>query len=1085
MARTASASTCTWQSGSSTSYSTGTNWSCNRAPGSTATVDTIVFDSTKSNVNCNMSGNVTNISTVTFNGYSGTFSANTHTLTTSGAWTQGSGTFSGSTAALSIGGLVTMNGGTFTSSSATTALSAGLTVNGGTFNGGGGALNVTGAVSVTSGTLSPGSSSLSATSISVAGGTFTGGSGTVTTTTGNLSVGDSTTYTPDSSLVGYWSFDDSGHTTDSAGGHSLTWSGSPSFPSTNLPSLPFDTASPQYAVAMTGGQHGLTSNLTGISSLCPATVTLSAWYKAFSTDSIAGEVVSGANTYSLRITSSGLVVMKRVATSGSPQWIEYQVPFSNVLDGAWHQIVGVIVTGTGGGMTAYLDGAPAAGGYYVGGTTTQLTGADAVSAAEDPILWNSTTEGAGLAIGYNPSGATGYSFGGTSVKGPAGKSCSSTNVCAIDDVRIYNRALSAAEVATLARGNQTGAASSTFSLAGVANIAGSISVATTGSLTLGSGSTLEVGTGLTVDGKLTANSATITKSGTSRYPFVVGSSSAAAPELDINGLSVQYTDTNGMQVNASGGAWTHASTTFTQFDQVAFGAGAGAGTQNQLLNVFASSLYLTSTGCTFGSGSTYAVKLTSEASSGTGPRLLFANATCATNDSTTGLCASSEKQDDDPGNGVPSATTGGVVQFIRAAETDTAGTIEGFPTTGFDWNTFAFYNSTYVAFHDAVSGKDAVYVRAKDGSPLYSWSANTGETIVGTPQWMSANVSGTETHYLYVGVNGASADSGRVYRLIDNGSSLAADSNWPTVGKTGYFSCTCTVTSALTLDNSTSASYIYWSATKGTAQDFYGITQAAGASINTSFWPVTAPSSVTASSPTVVTISGTTLLYLGGTGTIGRLDVANHSWEQDSPKITTPSTVTMDTVSGRLSYGTSYLTATKGDVRLYAGDGAGYVWAILPSYFGSSPVTTAMWGYNAGSAVTDNYYDSFTDTLQFGTSSGNLVVLNAKTGLPYDSTYNSYPYSLGESISAAPLYFNGVMVVGTASGNLYFIDRLIGKAFDGTQILKKVSFGPTESVSSVGFNSDSSLYMVSTSSILGDGRIYYFDLITDPTSSFQ
>ena len=49
-------------------------------------------------------------------------------------------------------------------------------------------------------------------------------------------------------------------------------------------------------------------------------------------------------------------------------WIEYRVPESNLLDGNWHQIVGVIQTGTGGSMAAYYDGVIASGTYWVNGS---------------------------------------------------------------------------------------------------------------------------------------------------------------------------------------------------------------------------------------------------------------------------------------------------------------------------------------------------------------------------------------------------------------------------------------------------------------------------------------------------------------------------------------------------------------------------------------------------------------------------------------------------------------------------------------------------------------------------------------------
>ena len=55
------------------------------------------------------------------------------------------------------------------------------------------------------------------------------------------------------------------------------------------------------------------------------------------------------------------------------------------------------------------------------------------------------------------------------------------------------------------------------------------------------------------------------------------------------------------------------------------------------------------------------------------------------------------------------------------------------------------------------------------------WTRRSGEQIVGTPRWIT---TGT-THYLYVALA-----SGKVYRLIDNGTSLAPDSSGNGRGRT-------------------------------------------------------------------------------------------------------------------------------------------------------------------------------------------------------------------------------------------------------------------------------------------------------------
>ena len=133
----------------------------------------------------------------------------------------------------------------------------------------------------------------------------------------------------------------------------------------------------------------------------------------------------------------------------------------------------------------------------------------------------------------------------------------------IDDVRVYNRALTASDVAALSHGNQPASSAGVLTLAGSMSVTGSVTVQSTGTLTLSGGSSLAVGTALTLDGTLNATSATIKASATS-YSFQVGSASTAAPTLNINGLAVKNTDASGMQVNANTGA----NTTFTRFDKV-------------------------------------------------------------------------------------------------------------------------------------------------------------------------------------------------------------------------------------------------------------------------------------------------------------------------------------------------------------------------------------------------------------------------------------------------------------------------------------------------------------------------------------
>ena len=1024
----------------------------------------------------------------------GTLAGGTWAITVGGNWSNtspGAFTSSGTTtlsgtvstgtiksAGSSFGALTfTGLGGTYTLQDALSTTSD-LTLTAGTLAASSFNVSVGGSLNVTSGAFVGGAGTVSiATNLALSGGTYTGGAGSETVG-GNVNVTNSVTNGSDPTMVGYWNFDGTASpAADSSGnGNSLTWNGGPTT-TTAVPSAV--TFTDTRAIAMTGGQYAGSAVLSGVPELTPTTVTLSAWYKATSIDTNGSEIISGSNTYGLRITATGLTVMKRISDNTSANdWIEYRVPESNVLDGNWHQIVGVILTGTGGGMSAYFDGVVAAGSYYVNGSAAGnpllLSGSTtptAATAASADIDWDANTETFGLTVGNNPS-TTGYHFGGSAGGGTA---CSGT-ACAIDDVRVYNRALNAAEVTALAHGNQPGSTAGILALSGSLTVSGTVTIQSTGTLTLASGSTLALGTAtvagvLTIDGTLNATGGRIKAVSASKpYAFKVGSTAAAAPNLNITTLAVQNTDGNGMWINANASAVT----TFTAFDKIAFTGGTGT----QLLQINASVLYLSSNGCSFDGSTTYAVKLVGDGTNQA--RALFGAATCATN--TSGICATSEKSDDDanndgiadsPGNGV---NKGAIVQFVRAAAADTDGTLVGFPTAAFDWNSFTYY-STYVAFHNGSGGSDVIYVRDESGNPLYSWVDPTAdETITGTPHWVSTTVSSVTTHYLYVSVNGGASNSGKVYRLKDTGTgttsgTLTLDATWAT---SGTYSCSCTITSDLSLD----ANNVYWAATTASAQVLMGISQTSGAKISTS-WPVTTPVNVTTSSPTLSTVSGATTLYLGVTGDLLQLAVTGTTFITN----TAPGTIT-----GRVSFGTSYLAATSGTSRVYAGDSTGTMWAISPTTFTGA---SSLWSYSAGSAVTNNYYDAATDTIAFGTTGGKVVVLNAadgsllKTNLP---STTDYPYTLNTSdpITAAPLYVNGVLAVATTMGKLYLIDRNTGLASpNGVKILRQFSFGPTESVSTIGYDVNVSRYMVSTSSAANDGRLYYFDGLTDPTPTFQ
>jgi hypothetical protein len=988
-----------------------------------------------------VSGSPTLAMTGAFMVSSGSFTSGSGTVTAGSTVISGGSFTGGGTGSLSLGA-VTLSAGTFTSSGSGAVSATTFTISDGTASMTGAAtLTTTGDFALSAGTFTANTGTVTVGgNLTVTGGTFTSGTGSVAVT-GNVNVSRSSSSGVDTSLVGYWAFEETASpSADSSGnGNTATWSGTPTSTTSHAPVNFTDTRS----LAMTGTQYAATAALSGIAELRPTAVTMSAWYKANSVDTNGGEIVSGANVYGLRITNTGLSVMKRIANNGTPtqDWVEYRVTPTGYLDGTWHQIVGIV--DSTGEMSAYFDGSPIAGSYYYNGTS----GVNAVS--NQPELSAINYAGIttyGLNIGRNPS-TNGYDFG---------TGCTGTN-CAIDEVRVYNRALTAAQVVALSNGNLPGGATGILSLSGTLNVTGNATVQGTGSLTMASGSTLAIGDGktLTIDGTLNATGGTIKKLSGTSYTFKVGSSMTATPDLNITALAVQNTDGSGMQINTVTGS----TTTFTNFDNLAFSAIGVTGAGTQYLQISASPLYLVANGLSFGVGDTTipaaAVKLTDSAATDTyGARLVLGGATCATakTDATTSLCLTTWKSDGDADeNGYVTTTSadGAVIQFIRSSPTDTAGTIEGFPTAAFDWNTFAYY-STYVTFHDVTGSVDTVYVRSQTGTAKYSWSTPSGETIVGTPRYVT---SGT-THYVFVATNGTTTDSGRIYRLKDSGSTLALDlsGNW---SSRNPFSCTCTIKT----QPGTDATNLYWGGTTGGAQRVWRLAQALATATPFGLSNVAITPTVTSVTPAQMTLGTTVYMFLGMASHVLKVDVTNMTTVTDNTAVGTA------TVYGRIGTTTG---------KLFVGDDAGKMRALDPTTFSNTP----LWLYNGTDSIkSSSYYDSTNAVLMFGTETGKVVALNS-TGAVISASYPMTPDSSTGAIRSALLYSNGIMAAGTTTGKLYFIDR------SAATLVRKYDFGASESVSGIGYDANVNRYMVTTSdTATEDGRIYYIDRITDPTAS--
>jgi hypothetical protein len=926
-----------------------------------------------------------------------------------------------------------------------------------------------GPLTITSGRLSTGGYNIHAGSIAMAssGSTFTASTGTViydSSTDTTLPNQVLTTYyklriedPSETNLVGYWKFDEGSGTGGSStrdwsgNGNHGTLSASGAHWATAPATMEFDNAS---AMNFDGGTVAVgTSNLPGAN----ASQTISAWINITAMPASTSGIVSisqASGNILLGLSTTELGVRR----SDGTQIVGTTAPST----GSWHHVA---YTWDGTTNVLYIDGIaqPATNTAHdaTGAVTSALIGATSLT--------------------------TGF-FNGQ-----------------IDDVRIYDAALTATQVARLNAGRYAGTggystttlaanttvnntfaidagnvASSSYTFAAALTSAeatinaGSFNVGTTtntfsGGLNVRDGATLALTAAggllriannrtLTMDGILSANqpTATIRNAGSGRYAFKIGSSAGATPTVNVTGLAVQNVDSNGLWINANAGA----TTTFTNFNNIAFSNGAAAG---NLLQIYAPALNLVSNGCSFDASTTYTVKLAGDGFSAgaefTQTRALFGGATCSA-----GSCQAT-KSDDDPNNdGVPTAASGGaVLLFLANAATDTAGTIEGFPTAAFSWNTGAWY-STYVAFHDTSGTVDTVYVRDTAGAARYAWSTASSEHIVGTPRWTTEGTGVNEKHYLYVALA-----SGKVYRLLDDGASLAPDTESTGWSSGNPYDCACTITTGVVLDSTN----LYWAGQR-TSDSTYRIWGIGQANKSVPGWspmrpssvssPVTGETAVTTATPAVWFSGATTYTFIGQTGYIVKADVSTG----------TVAEYNSNPGSGKSILGRIVVLNWSGTSRVLAGDDGGSFWSIAPGTFTG---TNKQWGYTALAGIdqfkTAPIYDYSGGYVHFGSEGGRLIVLNGTTG----AALAGYPMTslTTDPMRMALFYRSGVVAVGTTTGKLFFVNRRTTAG--GTPVLmREYYFGSTQQVSGIAYDSNSNKFMVTTSAAGStDGRFYMID----------
>ncbi|MFL5304581.1 MAG: beta strand repeat-containing protein [Polyangia bacterium] len=986
-------------------------------------------------------------------------------VTVSGNWAiTSTGAFSGS-APISVAGNWT-NAGTFagTGTVTLTGTGAGQTITSGggrfaalTISGAGGTYTLqdrltvpNGAVTLTAGTLALAANTARVGNIAIGSGALSAGTGTVIVDPQSAqTLGPTSFYKlrledgAETNLVGYWKLDEGTGTAlydYSGNGNSGTLSSSGVTWQSAVPAgITFDDPK---SVALSSGYA--TMGASGLPA-ADAAQTISCWVNLTST---------AGNQNFVALTGGGYVQvgLRNGNYTVWPSGAATSLVGPAAATGGWHHIV---YTYNGTADIIYVDGSATSGSY------THQTGTPTAA-------WIGTFNGSSEFL--------------------AGS---------IDDVRVYNVALTAAQVAQLAAGRYAGTGGqATVKLGGnttvtnqltidngildangktmAATLAAAVNIGTynvnsaaqtfSGGLTVQPSGTLILansggsvllgsGTTLTIDGTLNASSTSATiKSVSGTYTFRVGSSASATPTVNVSGLAVQDA-AGGMQIGFN----TSSSPTVTKLDNVAFSGGSGS----QLLLISAKTLFLSSSGCGFDAGvtatTTNSVKVAGNGTADGETRVVFGSATCAS-----GTTCQASKSDDDLNNdgiGDNPGTNGAVAQFVRAAQDDTAGSIVGFPTAAFDWNTFSYY-STYAAFHNASGGTtDAIYVRDELGNALYSWTVPTaGETITGTPQWTT--ISGT--HYLFVATS-----AGKIYRLVDTATgttsgtlSLDTGGAW----STNPFDCACTVSTPLSMD----ISNLYWGSTTA-GKNFWTL----GISNESNPTPVSITPAVTNTALTLWTISGTSYAFMGVTGNILKISTLAQSITATN---LSPGAAA---VWGRITVGYN----KSGTARVYAGDDGGTMWALDP---GSNFATlNGLFHSTTANAIKSSpYYDHDTDTIQYGTQAGTIIVLDG-SGNALNATYPYTPAGgAADPITASPLYYSGILVVGSTGGKLYFLDRNTGTT-PGVSVVKQFYFGPSESVSGVGYDANVNRYMVTTAnSASNDGRIYYFDQVTDPTASF-
>jgi hypothetical protein len=578
---------------------------------------------------------------------------------------------------------------------------------------------------------------------------------------------------------------------------------------------------------------------------------------------------------------------------------------------------------------------------------------------------------------------------------------------------------------------------------GLSLTSGALSFPGTGTLEIGSGSALSVSGGSLSDTVSASVSTIQVAGGSGHYEFTV-----TGGTVNVDGMHIKNTNVLGLAIANA--------VTITRLAHIEFSGGSNA-EGSRYLGITKDSLDMFMEGMKFDDATTYNVQLVGNGDGDGGTHLTLQYFNTSINGP--GAGEARDHDDDTDSNGVADDpnSAGAVVQWVTYY-TDIAGDeVIGFPTPAFDWNTFEFYG-TYVAIKDASGTSDRIYVRDADGaSQGFGWDGPPNEDFIGAPRWSQ---DGSD-RFVFVITTG-----GKVYKLRNTGVALEVVTHWP-------YTTPYAPTTSVGLGND----YLVWAA-NDSGENRY-LQRLDHTAVNpdilgaASYQYSSAGSAVDAmtANPALSTIASTLYAFFAGKDRVYRLDVESWSAVLDG------TTAATTQPNGRLGVFFSRVYFGDNEGKLIVKDAADNSLPTLWSYQATAPggggcaAATCRFvnltvGFNLPDSVT--YPRAY-----WGDASGRLFAVRQDgTG---GALVSGFPMTLdsndGAAISAAPLYFRGVVVVGNEGGDLFVVNQQTTAQGDPA-VVQRYRVG--QSISSVSRDSTNGRYIA-----VANGRLFYFPTYQD------